>query len=72
MKIKTSGTVLIDEENIILADFEMLLEGAEHTYHEDNLEKLASLVCMKWAIERMISRVRELDETSNEITGHLH
>lgn len=72
MKIKIPGTILIDEESIILADFEMHLEGAEHAYSEDNLEKLASLVCMKWAIERMLSRIEELDVNPDPITGHLH
>lgn len=58
MKIETPGTVIITAEGMTLLDFAFSLDPDELTATEEELKTLATLVCMKWAIETI---VREVD-----------
>lgn len=58
MKIETPGTVVITAEGMTLLDFAFSLDPDELTATEEELKTLATLVCMKWAIETI---VREVD-----------
>lgn len=61
MKIETPGTVIITAEGMTLLDFVFSLDPDELTASEEELKTLASLVCMKWAIETIVREVDALN-----------
>ena len=65
MKIETPGTVIITAEGMTLLDFAFTLDPDELTATEEELKTLATLICMKWAIETI---VREVDALNPEKT----
>lgn len=61
MEIESPGTVAITEDGIALFDFTFTLEEDEFGMTEDELQSLATLVCLRWAIEKIVRRVDALN-----------
>lgn len=66
MKIEIPGTVVITAEGMSMADFTFSLETSEFSIPEEDLKTIASLTCMKWAIEHIVREIEILNATREE------
>lgn len=70
MKIETIGSVFLNEDGMELSDFTFALDEGEAGYPEPQLKQLATLLVLRWAVERILAEVDLLNQVPAQKEFH--